>query len=124
MHPIQRYGILLVSGLAWTIAAGRPSLISIDAQFLNPSAKDIINSPRPLVETEIAIVLARVRAVVTDKKARLSYVPGGPGPEVIMGPTGWPRWVRTRSGYNGGSDGRSGHVDVITLTNYTGMAAR
>jgi len=125
MRPIQRYGVLLVGGLVWTIAAGRQPLVSIDAQFLNPSAQNIINSPRPLVESETAIVLEHVRAVVSDKKARLSYVPGGPGPEVIMGPTGWPRSVRTTSGYDfGARDGRSGHVDLITLTNYTGAASQ
>jgi hypothetical protein len=109
------------------------------SQTLNPPARDVLNSPRPLLPAEVAIVLAAVREAVSGKTCRLSYAPNGPGPEVLMGPNGRPRFVRATSGYDatGGSfaDGngvgrglaqsqQSGHVDVLTFTEYTGRPAR
>jgi hypothetical protein len=110
---------------------------AVRSQALNPPARDILNSDRPLQPAEIAVVLAATRAAVSGKTFRLSYVPNGPGPEVLMGANGWPRFVRATSGYDysagaAGADGngnrtqsqQSGHVDVVTFTEYTGRSAR
>ena len=107
------------------------------SQALNSSARDILNTDRPLQPAEIADVLAATRAAVAGKTFRLSYVPNGPGPEVMMGANGRPRFVRGISGYNYSSgavsaDGngnrtqsqQGGHVDVFTFTEYTGRSAR
>jgi hypothetical protein len=107
------------------------------SQALNPPARDILNTDRPLQPAEIAAVLAATRAAVSGKTCRLSYVPNGPGPEVLMGANGRPRFVRAISGYDYGSGGvavdgsgnrtqsqQSGHVDVVTFTEYTGRSAR
>jgi hypothetical protein len=107
------------------------------SQTLNPSARDILNTDRPLQPAEVAAVLAGVRAALSGKTFRWSYVPNGPGPEVLMGANGRPRFVRTVSGYDYGSVGeavdrdgnraqsrQSGHVDVVTFTEYTGRTAR
>ena len=107
------------------------------SQALNPPARDILNSDRTLQPAEIAAVLAATRVAVSGKTCRLSYVPNGPGPEVLMGANGRPRYVRASSGYDYGSgrvavDGngnrtqsqQSGHVDVVTFTEYTGRSAR
>jgi hypothetical protein len=107
------------------------------SQALNPSARDILKSERVLQPAEIAAVLAATRVAVSGKTFRLSYVPNGPGPEVLMGADGRPRFVRAISGYDYGSvdgsvDGngnrtqsqQNAHVDVVTLTEYTGRRAR
>jgi len=107
------------------------------SQFINPSPRDILNNERPLQPAEIAAVLAATREAVSGKTCRLSYVPNGPGPQVLMGTNGRPRFVRAISGYGNsaattGVDGnrdktrtqQSGHVDVVTFTEYTGRSAR
>lgn len=123
--------LLLATAWLVTIAPG-----AAHSQFLNPSARDTLNTARTLQPAEIAIVLAAAREAVSGKTLRLSYVPNGPGPEVVMGTNGRPRFVRTVSGYGFGGtirfngDARttpflqSGHVDVITFTDYTGRLAR
>jgi hypothetical protein len=105
-------------------------------QVLNPPARDILNTARVLQPGEIAIVLAAVREAVSGKTLRLSYVPNGPGPEVLMGTNGRPRFVRAVSGYELGGDvvfngigsrtpsQQNGHVDVVTFTEYTSRSAR
>jgi hypothetical protein len=106
------------------------------SQVLNPPARDILNAERPLQPAEVAAVLAAVREALSGKTIRLSYVAGGPGPEVLIGANGRPRFVRAISGYDYRSgavsaDGngnttqsqQSGHVDVITFTEYTGRSA-
>jgi hypothetical protein len=122
----------LLLTLAYVMAAPAEA----PSQTLNPPARDVLNSARPLLPAEIAIVLAAARAAVSGKTCRLSLAPNGPGPEVLMGANGRPRFVRATSGYDvsGGSfaDGNgsgtqsqpSGHVDVVTLTEYTGRPAR
>ena len=106
------------------------------SQTVYPPARDILNAERSLQPTEIAAVLAAVREAVSGKTFRLSYVANGPGPEVLMGANGRPRFVRAISGYDYrsgavGADGngnrtqsqQSGHVDLITFTEYTGRSA-
>jgi hypothetical protein len=108
------------------VTATSPSALS---QAVNPSARDLLNTDRPLQPAEIAVVLAATRAAVSGKTCRRSYVPNGPGPEVLMGANGRPRFVRAISGddYSSGAvsaDGtgnrtqsrQSGHVDVVTFT--------
>jgi hypothetical protein len=70
------------------------------AQVLNPPARDFLNTNRPLQPAEIAAVLAATRVAISGKTCRLSYVPNGPGPEVLMGANGRPRFMRTTSGYD------------------------
>jgi hypothetical protein len=91
-----------------------------DSQLLNPSAREILNTTRTLLPAEIAIVLAAVREAVAGKTLRLSYVPNGPGPEVLMAANGRPRFVRAVSGYFD----PNGHVDVVAFTDYTGRSVR
>jgi hypothetical protein len=99
--------------------------------------RDILNTDRPLQPAEVAVVLAATRAAVSGKTFRLSYVPNGFGPEVLMGANGRPRFLRAISGYDYQSGGlgvdrngnrtqsqQSGHVDVVTFTEYTGRSAR
>jgi hypothetical protein len=106
------------------------------SQALYPPARDLLNAERSLQPAEIAAVLAAVHQAVSGKTFRLSYVANGPGPEVLMGANGRPRFVRAASGYDYrsgavGADGngnrtqsqQSGHVDVITFTEYTGRPA-
>ena len=106
------------------------------SQVLNPSARDILNTDRSLQPAEIAIILAASRQAVSGKTFRLSYIPKGRGPEVLMGANGRPRFVRLISGYDGSWDmsvdangisaqsQQRGHVDVVTFTEYTGRSAR
>jgi hypothetical protein len=106
------------------------------SQALYAPAREILNTERSLQPAEIAAVLAAVQQAVSGKTFRLSYGANGPGPEVLMGANGRPRFVRAISGYDYrsdavGADGngdrtqsqQSGHVDVITFTEYTGRSA-
>ena len=101
------------------------------------SAANLLKAERPLRRDEIAVVLAAAREAISGRTCRLSYVPNGPGPEVLMGAAGRPRYLRTVSGYDYGSGAvggngngnrsqseRSGHVEVITFIEYTGLTAR
>jgi hypothetical protein len=54
------------------------------SQALSLQARDILNTDRPLQPAEIAVALAATRGAVSGKTFRLSYVPNGPGPEVLM----------------------------------------
>ena len=107
------------------------------SQAINPAVREILNADRPLQPAEIAAVLMAAREAVSGKTFRVSYVPNGLGPEVLMGANGRPRIIRTTSGYDyssgtasGDSNGnrtqsqQSGHVDLITFTEYTGRSAR
>ncbi len=112
-----------------------------DAQRLSPSARELLNSDRPLLPAELPVVLEGVRTAAAGKTFRLAFVAGGSGFDILMGPNGRPRFVRTTSAYDmfvvagsasSRSDGSSaqsqkqqgGHVDLITLTEYTGQRAR
>jgi hypothetical protein len=119
------------------IVAMSPTLPS---QTLDAPARAALNTARPLQPAEIAIVLAAARDAVAGKTCRLSYAPDGPGPEVLIGANGWPRFVRATSGRDYVSSASSssfangsgvttqsqqrGHVDVVTFTEYTGRSAR
>jgi hypothetical protein len=107
------------------------------SQDLNPSARELLSANRALQPAEIAVVVAASRAAIAGKTCRMAYGPNGPGPEVLMGANGRPRFVRAVSGYDYSSgavsaDGngnrtqsqQSGHVDVVTFTEYTGRSAR
>ncbi|PYR42499.1 MAG: hypothetical protein DMF95_28195 [Acidobacteria bacterium] len=110
-------------------------------QTINPSAREILNGARPLLTAEIASVLEAARHAIDGRTCRLSYQPGGPGPEVLMGSNGRPRFVRAVSGFNSiagsmwTSTSSSGsvstvqppqetHVDVVSFTEYTNAPAR
>jgi hypothetical protein len=118
--------------LAWAGVITASSTAQL--QVLNAPARDILNTARMLQPAEIAIVLAAAREAISGKTLRLSYVPNGPGPEVLMGTNGRPRFVRAVSGY--GVDGvlngngsrtpsqQSSYVEVVTFTEYTSRFAR
>ena len=122
--------------LLLTLASAMAASATVPAQRLNPSARDILNADRPLQPAEIAIVLAAAREAISGKTCRLSYQPNGPGPELLMGTDGRPRFMRAVSGYNEGAgsvqfDGNGNgilsppgrHVEVVTFTEYTRRAA-
>jgi hypothetical protein len=103
------------------------------AQTLNPPARAVATQRRPLTQAEVAQVLGAARNAIAGRTFRLSYQPGGPGPEVLMGSTGRPRFVRSVSGYTSWS-GASGngttttareyHANVRDVTDFTGRPAR
>lgn len=113
---------------------------SVLAQTLNPSPREIVKTTRALAPAEIAVVLAAAREAVAGRAFKLSYVPGGMGPEVVIRADGRPRFERAVSGYNvtGGSASSSTtngttttsttteqrHVDLTEFTHFTGETAR
>jgi hypothetical protein len=115
--------------------------VPLDAQRPMPSAQELLNQPGPLQSAEVAVVLEAARAMVAGKTCRLAYVPGGPGPQVLIGPNGRPRFLQMTSGYDtsggvvGAARGRDGaatatqstavtHMDLVTFLDYTGTPAR
>jgi hypothetical protein len=76
------------------------------------SAAEILTSDRPLQPDELTIVLAAAREAISGRAFRLSYVPGGPGPEMLMGAAGRPRYSRGTSS------------DLTSFIEYTGRPAR
>jgi hypothetical protein len=105
------------------------------AQRLNPSAQELLQLDRPLLPAEVSRVLEAVRNQLAGRTCRLSYMPGGVGPEMLMGRNGWPRLIRMTSGFDNvtgaaASTGRGStpspeiHVDVITVIEYAGEPAR
>ena len=106
--------------LAVVIASIILSRAAPESQALNPSARDILNTARTLLPAEIAVVLAGVREAIAGKTLQLSFVPNGPGPELLMGNNGRPRFIRAVSGHFD----PNGHVDVVAFTDYTGRTAR
>jgi hypothetical protein len=126
--------------LLLAVAFGTAIVPAAPSQTLDPPARVILGAARPLQPAEIAIVLTAAREAVAGKTCRLSYAPNGPGPEVLMGANGRPRFVRATSGRDYVSSAssssftngngvttqsrQSGHVDVVTFTEYTGQPAR
>lgn len=103
------------------------------AQTLNPSVRTIVAQSRPLTQAEVAQVVGAASDAIAGRTFRLSYQPGGPGPEVLMAANGRPRFVRTVSGYTSWSgasrDGttttsREYHANVREVTEFTGRPAR
>ena len=116
----------------------------VRGQTINPSAQMILKTDRPLLPAEIARVLDAAREALKGRTFRLSYQPGGMGPEILIGATGRPRYMRSVSGVGevsasavaGAVAGAAGdtsfsarsdaarHVDIITFTDFTGTRAR
>jgi hypothetical protein len=103
------------------------------AQTLNPPARAVAAQARPLTQAEVAQVLGGARDTIAGRTFRLSYQPGGPGPEVLMASNGRPRFVRTVSGYTSWSGAsrngtttttREYHANVREVTEFTGRPAR
>lgn len=91
--------------------------------------KEVVKTDRPLLPAEIAIVLASAREAVAFRTVRLSFAPDGPGPDIVFGPGGSRRMLRTTSGTTGGivnSDGSRAtwQTMVETIVDYTGRPAR
>jgi hypothetical protein len=123
--------------LLLTLVSGIATSPSATSQMVHTPAREILKAGRALQPQEIAIALAGAREAVAGKTCRLSYTPNGPGPEVLMGANGRPRFVRGTSGYDyrsGALSGNSGngriqteqrgHIDLVTFTDYTGRSAR
>jgi hypothetical protein len=102
-----------------------------------PASRDILKNEKPLSPAEIVVVLNDARRALADKIFRMSYTTTGQGPVVLMGTDGRPRTIREESGsdFAGGgvfanSNGqtarveRSGHVDLITIRDYTRRPAK
>jgi len=107
--------------------------IAPHAQTLNHPVRTIAAQSRPLTQAEVAQVLGAVRDAIAGRTLRLSYQPGGPGPEVLMASNGRPRFVRTVSGYTSWSGAsrngtttttRGDHANVREVTEFTGRPAR
>jgi hypothetical protein len=104
------------------------------AQTVNPSARQLLNVERTLTTIEIAAVLGASRRALTSKTFRVSSAPRGRGPEVLMGPGGRPKTVRTTYGIEGGFVGgtpgtassteRRWREDIVSIVDYTGRPAR
>jgi hypothetical protein len=110
-------------------------LMASAAQRLSPSAREVLQLDRPLLPAEVSQVLEAVRNQLAGRTCRLSYKPGGIGPEMLMGGNGWPRLIRMTSGFNsvtGGAVSAVGgsvpsgeiHVEVITVVESTREPAR
>lgn len=105
-------------------------------QTLNPSPRELLNVARPLTNAEIAIVLAASRNALASKTFRLSYGPSGQGPEILMGPTGLPKLVRSASTLHAGivygsapgststPPSRQWTDELTRVVDYTGEPAR
>ena len=112
----------------------------VRGQTLNPSAQMTLKTSRPLLPAEITLVLDAAREALKGRTFKLSYQPGGMGPEILIGATGRPHYMRAVSGVGevtasavggaGGDTSLSGrsdavrHVDIITFTDFTGTPAR
>jgi len=121
------FRVFLTSWLIW---------IAPHAQTLNPPARTVVAQSRPLTQAEVSQIVGAARDAIAGRTFRLSYQPGGPGPEVLMAANGRPRFVRTVSGYtswSGASRSSGGgastttreyQADVRELTEFTGRPAR
>src|SRR5262245_58595843 len=95
------------------------------AQTLSPSARAVINISRSLTQSEVAQVLAATREALAGRTVRMSYQPGGPGPEMLMAADGRPRFVRTVSGYaswSGWTSSQPGSIATTTRQESRGTA--
>jgi endonuclease-8 len=109
---------------------------TVAAQTINPSPRAIIRLTRPLQPAEVTQVLDAARQAIAGRGARLSYVTGGPGIDIIMGTDGRPTWVRTtgtaeaRSSAAGSvngvpfTDSKSEQYDVVNIVHYTRTPGR
>lgn len=99
--------------VAFVLLAG----VASHTQRLNPSPREVFTLPRNLFEAEVSAVLDASRHALDGRTFRISYQPDGPGPDVLMGPDGRPRYIRATSG-------NSGQADVVTFLHYTRTPAR
>ena len=106
---------------------------SMLTQTLNPSPREVVKMTRPLTQAETAAILAAARQAAAGKTFKLSYAPGGMGPDLILRADGRPRFERTVSGYTSWSGSATNgsvpttqetHVDLTTFTHFTGETAR
>jgi hypothetical protein len=126
-YSAQRTSIALSAAFVACVTAA-----ALAAQTLNPSPRAVIGLSRSLVQAEVAQVLAAARAAMAGRTLRMSYQPGGPGPELLMDADGRPHVVRAVSGYtswsgwasNGSTGTREQHVDVTEVTEFTRREAQ
>jgi hypothetical protein len=122
---------MILRAVTFLLAAGA---LVVPGQTLNPGARTIVTQSRALTQAEIAQVLTAVRTALAGRTFRLSYQPGGPGPEILMAEDGRPRIVRTVSGYTSWSavtsngapptTTREYHPNVQDVTEFTQQPAR
>lgn len=98
-------------------------------QSVGARPQDLLTAARPLTTTQIATVLAAVRASIGGRTVRVAVAPDGPGPDILFGSDGQPRVIRTSGGIEGGFVGGDGfsvrwHTTVEAITEYTGKPAR
>jgi hypothetical protein len=75
------------AGTAWVLGAA----LTAQGQVPNLRPREVIVQSRPLLDAEMVAILEAARQVVEGRTFRLSYTPGGPGPDFQMGPGGRPR---------------------------------
>jgi hypothetical protein len=80
----------MTSGSSTIVAVALALNAVAAAQTLNPPARAVAAQGRPLTQAEVAQVVGAARNAIAGRTFRLSYQPGGPGPEVLMGSTGRP----------------------------------
>ena len=99
-----------------------------------PSPRDLLNAARPLTVNEIAAVLDASRHAVARKTFQVSSLMFQYSGDVLIGPAGRPRFVRSISGIEGGVVGgvvgTPAHVEthwqeeIISIVDHTGRPAR
>jgi hypothetical protein len=105
------------------------------AQARSPSPRALLDLARPLTATETATVVDAWQDALTGKTFRLSPLPFGQGPAVLMSGRGQPRIIQTISGITGGIvSGVAGasdpiietqfHQETVTITAFTGRPVR
>ena len=110
-------------------------VLAVVSQAHSPSARDLLNNARPLIESEIATILTRSQDAVTGKTLRLPWMNADDGgPDILMGSRGQPRvihWAGEIEGgvvYGIGADGKTPpptywRGPYVTITEFTGRPA-
>jgi hypothetical protein len=111
------------------------SVLLTQQSSLDP--RDLLSNPRPLTNTEIAVILTATQRAMTGKTFRLATFGGRQGPEILMGRAGAPKRIRWAGAILGGTVGgvasdssapsrtaTTWRLDYITITDYTGRPAR
>ena len=99
-----------------------------------PSPRELLNLARPLTSTEIAAVLDAARRAAARRTFRASALTYHHTSDVLIGPSGRPKFVRSISGIEGGVVGgvvgtpaqveTHWQEEIISIVDHTGRPAR
>ena len=109
-------------------------LAAAAAQPQNPSARELLNAPRPLTTPEIATILSLSQDALTGKVFSLPWMGrNDSGLDILMGSRGQPRIIRSAGEIAGGivggvvnADGTTHETSTrwsgpyVTITEFTG----